>query len=271
MFAELDKLWGPHTVDRFASYLNKQLPRFNSYLFDRHAETVNCFSTPWVHGRSQLGQPTLRSAAAGGAESDTRRGNNNNNSTPLAKSAMVPPVTTGSGGGGGATQSSGPVPTRLFGQRGTAAKPAVEGVRLASLLATSLQQTLEFVLPPHAVAAIALSKKPNTWKTYSQATNAFLRYCADTVNELNPMGAVQQLVTYLTMKSLASPSRRPRATLMKIITALSLYYKLLGYSKEDNPANHVPGHETAGGWIGQVGYAITNGACAGVCGLYGSV
>ena len=29
-FRELDKVWGPHTVDRFASHYNTQLSRFNS-------------------------------------------------------------------------------------------------------------------------------------------------------------------------------------------------------------------------------------------------
>ena len=30
IFAKLDQEWGPHTIDRFASYYNAQLPRFNS-------------------------------------------------------------------------------------------------------------------------------------------------------------------------------------------------------------------------------------------------
>ena len=36
VFAELDKVWGPHTVDRFASFYNCQLPRFNSCCWSRH-------------------------------------------------------------------------------------------------------------------------------------------------------------------------------------------------------------------------------------------
>jgi hypothetical protein len=30
IFAHLQRLWGPHTIDRFASMLNAQLPRFNA-------------------------------------------------------------------------------------------------------------------------------------------------------------------------------------------------------------------------------------------------
>ena len=30
VFQDIDVKWGPHTIDRFASYYNAQLPRFNS-------------------------------------------------------------------------------------------------------------------------------------------------------------------------------------------------------------------------------------------------
>ena len=30
VFGYLNKLWGAHTIDRFASYANKQLPRYNA-------------------------------------------------------------------------------------------------------------------------------------------------------------------------------------------------------------------------------------------------
>jgi len=44
VFATLDKLWGPHTVDRFATTNNTHLPRFNSALGDPLAEAVDAFS-----------------------------------------------------------------------------------------------------------------------------------------------------------------------------------------------------------------------------------
>ncbi len=40
-FRHLDKLWGPHTVDRFASNANKQLPRYNAKWRDGAAEAVD--------------------------------------------------------------------------------------------------------------------------------------------------------------------------------------------------------------------------------------
>ena len=35
LFAYIDRLWGPHTVDRFASCVNAQLPRINSRYLSR--------------------------------------------------------------------------------------------------------------------------------------------------------------------------------------------------------------------------------------------
>ena len=41
IFQWLDNLWGNHTVDRFATMLNAQLPRFNSRYYDPLAEAVD--------------------------------------------------------------------------------------------------------------------------------------------------------------------------------------------------------------------------------------
>lgn len=43
-FRLLDARWGPHTIDRFASDINSQLPRFNSLYFCPTAEAVDCFA-----------------------------------------------------------------------------------------------------------------------------------------------------------------------------------------------------------------------------------
>ena len=48
MFAELDALWGPHTVDRFASFNNCQLPRFNSRSWNPGSEAVDAFTVHWA-------------------------------------------------------------------------------------------------------------------------------------------------------------------------------------------------------------------------------
>ena len=46
-FEFMDYIWGPHTVDRFASYLNKKLMRFNSKFWSPGVEAVDAFSQNW--------------------------------------------------------------------------------------------------------------------------------------------------------------------------------------------------------------------------------
>ena len=47
VFAWLDLLWGPHTVDRFADYDNCQLPRFNSRCWNPGSKAVYAFTVNW--------------------------------------------------------------------------------------------------------------------------------------------------------------------------------------------------------------------------------
>ena len=44
MFAELDRAWGPHKVDRFASFHTCQLPRFNNQCWNPGSESVDTFT-----------------------------------------------------------------------------------------------------------------------------------------------------------------------------------------------------------------------------------
>ena len=44
VFAELDAAWGPHTVDRFASFQNAQISRFNSCSWNPGSEAVDAFT-----------------------------------------------------------------------------------------------------------------------------------------------------------------------------------------------------------------------------------
>ena len=46
-FQELDKIWGPHTVDRFASLNSRQLPRFCSKWLCPGCEGVDAFTLDW--------------------------------------------------------------------------------------------------------------------------------------------------------------------------------------------------------------------------------
>ena len=47
IFRALDKLWGPHSVDRFSSDHNAKCKRFNSRFWCRGTEAVDCFTQCW--------------------------------------------------------------------------------------------------------------------------------------------------------------------------------------------------------------------------------
>ena len=40
-FGTLDRMWGPHTIDRFASEVNAQLPVYNSRFWDPHTSGID--------------------------------------------------------------------------------------------------------------------------------------------------------------------------------------------------------------------------------------
>lgn len=44
VFIHLDRLWGPHSIDRFASSYNAKLPRFNSRFLQSGTEAIDAFS-----------------------------------------------------------------------------------------------------------------------------------------------------------------------------------------------------------------------------------
>ena len=48
VFFELDTMWGPHSVDRFACFHNSQLPRFNSRCWNPGSEAVDAFTVNWA-------------------------------------------------------------------------------------------------------------------------------------------------------------------------------------------------------------------------------
>ena len=47
VFYSLQVRWGPCTIDRFASYYNTQLPRFNSRYYNPGTEAVDAFTCDW--------------------------------------------------------------------------------------------------------------------------------------------------------------------------------------------------------------------------------
>ena len=49
LFCYLETNWGPHTIDRFANYLNAKLPRFNSRYWNPGSESIYAFIFDWEH------------------------------------------------------------------------------------------------------------------------------------------------------------------------------------------------------------------------------
>lgn len=47
LFARFDSLWDPYSIDRFASFYNTQLPRFNSRYWNPGFEAVDVFTCDW--------------------------------------------------------------------------------------------------------------------------------------------------------------------------------------------------------------------------------
>jgi len=56
-FKQLEDLWGPHTVDRFATSNNTQLPRYNSRFFDPQAEATDAMTQSWKEENNYICPP----------------------------------------------------------------------------------------------------------------------------------------------------------------------------------------------------------------------
>ena len=57
VFLMLDNVWGPHTVDRFASHFNTQLTCFNSRFACSQTEAVDAFTVDWSGENNWLCPP----------------------------------------------------------------------------------------------------------------------------------------------------------------------------------------------------------------------
>ena len=47
-FQNIHLVWGPHSIDRFANYLNAKLPRFNSRFWNPGSEGIDSFVMNWA-------------------------------------------------------------------------------------------------------------------------------------------------------------------------------------------------------------------------------
>ena len=58
LFQWINRKWGPHTVDRCATILNTQLPRYNSRFYDPKSEAVDCLAqNNWMHENNYVNPP----------------------------------------------------------------------------------------------------------------------------------------------------------------------------------------------------------------------
>ena len=57
VFKRIDKLWGPHTYDRFASMVTKQLPYFSSKYMNPGCDSVDAFTVSWTGANNWLFPP----------------------------------------------------------------------------------------------------------------------------------------------------------------------------------------------------------------------
>ena len=64
LFATLDILWGPHTIDRFSSYRTRQVPRFCSRFPNPDTEAIDAFSVVWSGENNWLFPPPYTTKSA---------------------------------------------------------------------------------------------------------------------------------------------------------------------------------------------------------------
>lgn len=57
LFQILEDKWGPHSVDRFATFQNTQIPRFNSLFLDVGSEAIDAFTQNWGQENNYINPP----------------------------------------------------------------------------------------------------------------------------------------------------------------------------------------------------------------------
>ena len=57
VFAEIDRMWGPHTVDHFASMNTAEIPKYNSYFMDPLTSGVDALSQVWTKDNNFVNPP----------------------------------------------------------------------------------------------------------------------------------------------------------------------------------------------------------------------
>ena len=72
LFKFLDCIWGPHTIDRFASFINAHLPLYNTRYFDLGSDGVGSITSrcsgKWAHTHSDRTRETAEIEPTGGVD-----------------------------------------------------------------------------------------------------------------------------------------------------------------------------------------------------------
>ena len=88
LFQRLDKMWGPHTVDRFATSHNTQLPVFNSLVLGPRYHSSGCHGSR-LDKEQQLCESPLLSSPQNFEANPKTESNSYSDCTMVASSAMV--------------------------------------------------------------------------------------------------------------------------------------------------------------------------------------
>jgi len=89
MFHKLKKLWGPHTVDRFASWETTQLKRYNSRFNDPQSEAVDAFSQDWGAISVTSALPTIQNNSSGPPTPNSVQSRCDTDCSPVASATLV--------------------------------------------------------------------------------------------------------------------------------------------------------------------------------------
>ncbi len=93
IFYQIDQLFGPHQVDRFASETTTLLPRYNAIFQDRFCEAVDAFAQDWGSAVNWW-NPPLRAFTQSLTENQNRPSLRDTHSTALERGPMVSAATT---------------------------------------------------------------------------------------------------------------------------------------------------------------------------------
>ena len=114
--AYFQALYGPHSVDRFATANNTICQRYNTLFFDPGTEAVDAFAQDWTGDNNWVKPPLLRrQLTEGGTETAAGGGSGNGDRFLLASTGLVPGALAACSRGGASSGTVGTVCPRQVG------------------------------------------------------------------------------------------------------------------------------------------------------------